>query len=138
VRVALSNVDPVRGRTTLNLTADGAVLTDRTVAVAASSERSVLLRTRIATPGTYALALDDRDLGNLTVTAATATPTTTDSATAAPTDTPTPTATDGAVVTPRSSTPSPSPATTSGDGAGFGAAVAALALALAALAVGRR
>ena len=138
VRVALSNVDPVRGTIGLNLTADGAVLTERTVAVAASSERSVLLRTRIATPGTYALALDDRDLGNLTVTAATATPTTTDSATAAPTDTPTPTVTDGAVVTPRSSTPSPSPATTSGDGPGFGAAVAALALALAALAVGRR
>ena len=107
VRVALSNVDPVRGRTTLNLTADGAVLTDRTVAVAASSERSVLLRTRIATPGTYALALDDRDLGNITVTAA-ETPSPTAPTTPPPTvETASPTA--GAGAGPGPTTPSPEP-----------------------------
>jgi hypothetical protein len=107
VRVALTNFDPVRGRTTLNLTADGAALTDRTVAVAASSERSVLLRTRIATPGTYALALDDRDLGNLTVTAA-ETPSPTAPTTPPPTvETASPTA--GAGAGPGPTTPSPEP-----------------------------
>jgi hypothetical protein len=147
VRVDLANFDPARGRVTLNLTTDGTVLAERTVAVGASSERSVLVRATLDTPGTYPLAVNGRALGSVTVTAArTGTPPTTPTTSPARTPTPTPattstatpTATDDAVVTPRPTTTEPAPETTSGDGAGFGAAVAVFAVALSALAFGRR
>ncbi|MEF8862479.1 MAG: right-handed parallel beta-helix repeat-containing protein [Haloarculaceae archaeon] len=70
VRVNLANFDPARGRITLNFTADGATHTERTVAVGASAERTVFLRTTFLTPGTYALAVNGDPLGSVVVTAA--------------------------------------------------------------------
>ena len=137
VEVALSNVDPVRGRIDLRLSADGDVLTERTVAVAASTDRTVLLRTTFETPGRYPLAVGDRSLGAVEVAAPTDTAPPTP-ATRSPTAgaTATPTAED--VVTPRPTTAPPQPTTTAGDGPGFGATGAALAVALLALALRRR
>jgi hypothetical protein len=137
VRVALANVDPVRGRIDLRLTADGEVLAERTVAVAASTDRTVLLRTTFETPGRYPLAVEDRSLGTLEVAAPTDTATPTP-ATRSPTvgATATPTAED--VVTPRPTTAAPRSTTTAGDGPGFGATGAALAVALLALVLRRR
>jgi hypothetical protein len=67
VRVALANFDPVRGRITLDLATEGTVLVERTVAVGASTERTVFLGTRFGTPGTYPLALNDDPIDSLTV-----------------------------------------------------------------------
>ena len=134
VRVDLANADPARGDLVLRLTANGTNVTDERVAVAASTERTVYVRTTFDSPGTYELALDGSALGALTVT--TGTPTSTPSATSMPTAPPT--ATDESVVTPRPTTAEPAPTTTSGDGAGFGAVAAVLAVALSALALGRR
>lgn len=144
LRVGLANFDPAAGRITLTLAANGTTVTERTVTVDASTERTVLLRSRFDTPGTYAMGLNGEPLGSVTVTAApTGTPSSsTGTATpASPTPTVTPTATDEAVVTPRPTTEppsSPDPTTTGGDGTGFGAGAAALAVALAVLALGRR
>ncbi|MEF8841307.1 MAG: hypothetical protein V5A62_06725 [Haloarculaceae archaeon] len=138
VRVDLANPDPTRGRITLALAADGETVAERTVAVGASTRRTVFVRTRFDTAGTYRLALDGEEVGTVTVTTA---PTGT-ATTERPTETTTQTPTDEAVVTPRPTTaapsPSPSPATTGGDGAGFDPAIATLAVVLAALAFGRR
>jgi len=140
VRADLANFDPVQGRITLTLAAEGTTVAERTVSVGASSERSVLVRTAFDTPGTYRVALDGRDLGSVTVTAA-GTPTTAPpagTATPTPAGVATPTPTDEAVVTPGPTTAAPSPTTTGADGAGFGAAAAAIAVALAVLALGRQ
>jgi hypothetical protein len=140
LRVDLRNSDPAAGRITLTLTANGTTVAERTVTVDASTERTVLLRTRFDTHGRYALALDGEALGTVTVTAA-PTETPTDAPTGTGTARPTPTPTEEAVVTPRPTTEppsSPDPTTTSGDGAGFGAGAAALAVALGVLALARR
>jgi hypothetical protein len=91
-RVDLANNDPVRGTVSLNLTANGSTVTERSVAVAASTERTVFLRHEFDRPGTYEVSVNGVALGAVSVTAE-ATPTrtgtttpgqTTDSATVSP------------------------------------------------------
>jgi hypothetical protein len=79
-RVDLANDDPVRGLVSLNLTADGSTVTERSVAVAASSERTVFLRHEFDRPGTYEMSVNGVALGAVSVTAE-ATPTKTDTTT---------------------------------------------------------
>jgi hypothetical protein len=98
VRVDLSNFDPSQGRITLNLTANGDLVSQRTVAVAASSDRTVFVRHRFGEAGTYTLALNGFELGSVAVTPG---------PTGSPTRTPTPGVTPE--VTP---TPEPSPEVT--------------------------
>ena len=111
VRVDLANFDPVRGTITLNLASDGTNVTERSVAVGASSERTVYLRVTFETPGTYSLALDGDPLGSVTVTAAdTDTPTDTTAPTtptASPGEEPEPTASPGDETSPSTGTQSP-------------------------------
>jgi hypothetical protein len=71
VQVDLSNFDPVRGRITLNLTANRTVLAQRTVTVGVDTQRTVYLRTRFDSPGRYGLQLNDETVGNVLVTAVT-------------------------------------------------------------------
>jgi hypothetical protein len=121
-RVDLANFDPVDGRITLTLIANGSVVTERTLSVGASSRRTVYLRHRFRQPGTYGLRVNGSPVGRVTVTAA-------DIPTTAPTDTPTGTPTARPPDTPTSDGPEtptgtatslgPS-TTTAGDGAGFG------------------
>lgn len=68
VRVSLANYDPTRGRITLELGADGTVVGERTVAVGASTERTVVLKGRLAEPGEYALDVNGVALGTVAVT----------------------------------------------------------------------
>jgi hypothetical protein len=75
VRVDLANVDPASGRISLELTADGDVVAERTVSVAASSERIVYVRATLDSPGEYDIALNGEELGTVTVTEAAETPT---------------------------------------------------------------
>jgi hypothetical protein len=98
VRVDLSNFDPSQGRITLNLTANGELVSQRTVAVAASSDRTLFVRHRFGEAGTYTLSLNGVELGSVTVTPG---------PTGSPTRTPTPGVTPE--VTP---TPEPSPEVT--------------------------
>ncbi|MEF8840679.1 MAG: right-handed parallel beta-helix repeat-containing protein [Haloarculaceae archaeon] len=122
-RVDLANFDPAAGRTTLTLSANGSVVTERTLSVGASTERTVDLVHRFGQPGTYVLRVGGSRVGTVTVTAAD-TPTPTPRPTAAPTETPTatppdtPTPTDAD--TPTGTTAPSTPSTTTGDGAGFG------------------
>jgi hypothetical protein len=90
VRVDLANVDPASGRISLELTADGDVVAERTVSVAASSERIVYVRATLDSPGEYDIALNGEELGTVTVTEAAETPTRTpeDGVTPTPGDTP--------------------------------------------------
>jgi hypothetical protein len=111
VRVDLANFDPARGTTTLELTTDGSVLAERSVAVGASSERTVFVRATLRTPGTYLLALNGDPLGSVTVTAA-ATETPTDTTppttpTASPDEEPGATASPGTETSPSTGTQSP-------------------------------
>lgn len=149
VEVSLRNYDPLSGRITLTLSADGSPVAERTVSVAASTERTVLLRHRFTTPGVYALAVDGVDVGTVTVRAspdestATATQTTTGPPTATPADG-RPTATVAPGPDTDTPTPPPVPSTptvgtpTAGDGPGFGALGGLLALGLFALLARRR
>lgn len=135
-RVDLVNYDPVRGTLSLTLTADGSTVTERSVAVAASSERTVLLRHAFDRPGSYELAVNGATVGTVAVAEpATATPAPT--STPAPTATPTPptgTSTVGSTGTADGAATRTAPGTaedrsaTAGDGVGFGVPVALLAL----------
>ena len=87
VEVSLSNFDPDDGRLALTLTADGVVLTERTVTVEASTDRTARLRHRFGTPGTYELAVNGVPAGTVTVEPRASTPTST--VTAGPSETPT-------------------------------------------------
>ena len=70
VRVDLANFYPARGRVTLNLTADGTLLTRRSVTVGVDERRTVYLRAVPSDPGRYDLRLDGVPVGTVTVTAA--------------------------------------------------------------------
>lgn len=130
-RVDLSNPDPASGRITLRLRADGSTLAERSVSVRASTDRTVYLATRFASPGTYALAVNGVSVGTVTVegsatpatTALPGTPTTGPGTPTAVSNTPEPTPTDVSETDP--------PRTTAGDGAGFGVVVALVAVGLA-------
>jgi hypothetical protein len=138
VRVNLSNTDPTRGVLILNLSVDGSLAASEQVAVAASTDRTVLLGHRVDDPGTYSVAVNGVEVGTVTVTAA-ASPTATETvAPGTPAETPTSTATAEAVVTPRPTTTAPPATTTAGDGVGFGPVVAVCALALMVLGLRRR
>lgn len=146
--VALSNFDPEKGELTLTLAADGSTLTERTVSVRASSERTVTVGMRFTSPGEYELSLNNASLGTVTVEAtetptptATATPTSTASPSPTATSTPSgpdPGASDGSPTATASPSPSPTRGTTSGDGTGFGLVVAVVALGLGVLGARRR
>jgi hypothetical protein len=97
VEVDLRNVDAVRGRITLTMTADGSVVAERTVTVSASRSRTVYLSDRFNTPGTYEIALNGVAVGSVTVTDETATPTT---PTRTPTTSPPPTTSPSPTETP--------------------------------------
>jgi len=102
VQADLANFDPVRGRITLALTANGSVVAQRTVAVGTDARRTVYLRTTFDRPGSYRLQLNGDAVGSVRVTAL---PTETPTVTAPPeptrvTDTPTPTPRGGATETP--------------------------------------
>jgi hypothetical protein len=71
VRVDLANFDPARGTVTLELAADGSVVAERTVAVGASTERTVTIEARFDGPGEYALDVNGVDAGTVVVTEAT-------------------------------------------------------------------
>ena len=103
VRVNLSNFDPASGRITLNMTANGEVVTTRRPSVGASSRRTVFVRNRFPEAGTYTIGLNGEELGTVTVTAA---PTETPVETPTPTRTPTPVA-DGTPTEPSEVTESP-------------------------------
>jgi hypothetical protein len=100
VRVDLANVDPASGRISLELTADGDVVAERTVSVAASSERTVYVRATLDSPGEYDIALNGEELGTVTVTEAAETPTRTPEDGVTPTPGDTPEVTDTVDVTP--------------------------------------
>lgn len=136
VRVGLSNLYPARGRITLNLTADRALATQRTVTVGVDEQRTALLRTRFDAPGRYEIRLNGVSVGTVRVLPATVT------ATERPTATRTPTSASTRTLTPTSaSSPGPSTGdsggstptsagsgtasieTTSGSGPGFGVRV---------------
>lgn len=147
VAVDLANFDPAGGRVTLTLAANASVVTERTVAVDASTRRTVYLETEFAEPGVYGISVEGSSVGTLEVTAAgtptptptptavppTPTPTDRSEGTSAPTPTPgepsTPTATEGT---------SPPGRTTADDGPGFTAGLALVALLAAALLARRR
>jgi hypothetical protein len=144
-QVDLANFDPVRGRTTLVLETDGSPRTEQTFAVGASTRRTVYLRTRFGSPGTYTLSVNGESVGEVTVEAA-APPAQTPTATVVPgTPTPVPTELPPPTSSP-TSTPgstggpidSPAPQTTSGDGSGFGLLLALLAIGSALLGAHRR
>lgn len=135
-RVDLVNYDPVRGTLSLTLTADGSTVAERSVAVAASSERTVLLRHAFDRPGGYELAVNGATVGTVAV-AEPATVTPAPTSTPAPTATPTPptgTSTVGSTGTADGAATRTAPGTaedrsaTAGDGVGFGVPVALLAL----------
>jgi len=81
VRVDLTNFDPVRGRITLNLTADRTLVAQRTVAVGVDSRRTVDVRVTLDVPGRYEIRLNGVSVGTVTVTTATDSPTDTVGAT---------------------------------------------------------
>lgn len=128
-RVDLSNFDPASGRITLTLTANGVVVTGRTVSVGASTGRTVSLRHAFDRAGTYELAVNGEVVGTVTVTLPpTATPTPVPTPTTSPTVTADPA---GETATPRKTVVPTDPVTpTSGDGAGLGPVSALAALAL--------
>jgi hypothetical protein len=114
VAVDLVNYDPVDGDVALELAVDGTVVTDRTYGVSASSDRTVYLRTRLNSPGTYEVAVDGESLGTVEVTAATGTPTAGSGSTTSTTGsgsatTATPTATPASTDTPTASARPPTP-----------------------------
>lgn len=134
-RVDLANYDPARGTITLGLGANGSTVAERTVAVDASTERTVLLRGELDDPGTYALGINGESAGTVTVepettptptATATATPTRTPPSTDTPTEAATPTAAPTTTATPDAVTATP----TSGDGPGFGAVAALIGVLL--------
>ncbi|MEF8841308.1 MAG: right-handed parallel beta-helix repeat-containing protein [Haloarculaceae archaeon] len=100
VRVDLANFDPAQGRITLTMTADGEVVTERTVSVGASSRRTVFVRNVFDTAGTFTIGLNGETLGDVTVTAAPGTPGETPPPTTSPPATPTPTDTVAVTDTP--------------------------------------
>ena len=119
VRVDLTNFHPVRGRITLNLTANRTLVAQKTVAVAVDGRRTVYLRTTFDIPGRYALRLGAAPVGTVEVTpAATGTPTTASgrstesSPTVAPTPEPAPTDRDTAIDGPETGSGTRSPART--------------------------
>lgn len=134
-RVDLTNDDPVRGTVTLRLTTNGSTVAERTVAVGASTDRTVLVRHRVERSGTYDVSVNGVSLGSVRVTTgAIPTPTATvaPSRAASPTTT-TPTATtDDAVTsiaTERSGTTEDREGRgTARDGPGFGLLAAALSV----------
>jgi hypothetical protein len=138
VRVDLANFDPVRGTISLALDAGGSTVTERSLAVGASTRRTVYLRHRFDRAGRHALSVNGEPVGSVVVSES-ATPTT--APTAAPTATAPPrTATSGPTATTEPSTADAPeaqlrfssdnateaddltkvPRTTSTDGAGFG------------------
>jgi hypothetical protein len=136
VAVDLANFDPSRGTITLSLMADDSTATERTVAVGASSERTVFLETRLGAPGTYELMVNGASVGSVTVEANTATLTQTPTAgpgtptpvaEATPASTPSPTSVPAVT---REPTTTEIPATTQGDGAGFGPVLAVIGVVL--------
>lgn len=140
-RVDLANFDPAEGRITLTLSADGESVTGRTVAVGASTQRTVYLRYRFGSPGTYTLSVNGQSVGSVTVEAG-GTPTATQvpgTPTPGVTATPEPTTSPAGTPEPTGTAPpgTEPPGTTSGDGAGFGLVVAVVAVGLALLAARR-
>jgi PGF-CTERM protein len=138
-QVELANFDPADGELTLTLTVDGSSAVERTVTVGASSRKTVHLRTRFGTAGTYELAINGESIGSVTVEADSPTPTVAPG-TATRTPGPTPTTSPPAIPVPTEepSTPTEAEPTTEGDGAGFGVVAAVVALGLALLAARRR
>ncbi|MEF8826012.1 MAG: hypothetical protein V5A27_06695 [Halapricum sp.] len=67
VRVELANYDPTSGHVTLELVADGSTVAARTVAVRASTERTVTLRGRLADPGEYDVDVNGLKIGPVEV-----------------------------------------------------------------------
>lgn len=113
VKADLSNFNPYRGSITLNLTADRALLAQRTVTVGIDAQRTVHLRTRFDAPGRYEMRLEGEPVGTVTVVRPTETATESPRATRTPTSVPTRTSTPTSVPT-RTPTPTPTP---SGSGA---------------------
>lgn len=81
VRVDLANHNPIRGRITLNLTANRSLVAQRTVTVGFDAQRTVHLRAVPRVPGRYEMRLDGVPIGTLEVTA-----TATDTASRSPTN----------------------------------------------------
>jgi hypothetical protein len=75
-RVDLVNFHPARGRTTLNLTAGGTLVAQRTVTLDVDERRTVYLRTVPDFSGEYELHVDGISAGTVTVTAADESPST--------------------------------------------------------------
>jgi len=67
VRVELPNYDPTSGHVTLELVADGSTVAARTVAVRASTERTVTLRGRLADTGEYDVDVNGLKIGPVEV-----------------------------------------------------------------------
>lgn len=137
VGVDLANRDPARGQLTLTMSAEGGQTIERTVAVAASTRRTVYLRTRFDSPGRYTLSVGGVPVGTVTVEASAT------SGTSTPQPTETTTQTTAATGVSESdaggaSTDTERPPTTAGDGDGFGVVVALAAVGLALLATRRR
>jgi uncharacterized surface anchored protein len=139
VQVDLANFDPARGTIGLTLTADGEVVEERTAAVGASSRRTVFVRGRLADPGTYTIALNGVELGEVTVTEVqTTVPGETPTRSPSPAAEVTPTPTEEVTGTPEATPPegvSPTPTLPEGPGAPTGTeVVTAFVLVLALLA----
>jgi|GEM_PF-2366201 len=111
VDVTLTNRGTVERRYGVELTADGSVVASESVAVAAGANRTVTLSPAFDAPGTYALTVDGRAVGNVTVRAPSTTSTSTETATETATD---------------------------GNGPGMGVVAALVAIALVALRTRRR
>ena len=109
VRADLENFYPARGSLTLNLTADGTLVAQRTVSVDVDGQRTVYLRAQFSTPGNYELRLNGVPVGAVIVASEPAT--TTGSPSATPTSTSTPT---------RTPTPTSAPSGSGGSTAGSG------------------
>jgi PGF-CTERM protein len=127
-RVRLANADPVRGTIVLHLMANGSTVTERSVAVGPSTERTVFLRHEFDRPGTYEVSVNGTLVGVVSVIEET-TPRPT--ATPDPTATGTPDTTTLTRVTDTVGTPTDTEragtddgSTTTGDGPGFGVLVA--------------
>jgi PGF-CTERM protein len=152
VRVGLANEEPIRGKVELTLAVDDSVVTTREWAVAASSERTVFLESRLDTPGEYVVSVDGVEVGSVAVSGSAPTPDPEPGATPAPDATstpegsadgppptakPTPTGeeADGTTTPADPTTPA---GTSSGSGAGFGPVLALGALLAAGLLASRR
>lgn len=94
VAVELANFDPVRGRITLNLTANRTLTAQRSVTVGMDARRTVYLQTTFDRPGRYRLRLNGDTVGSVLVTAP-------------PTETPTVVPSPEPTLTPGTLTPTP-------------------------------